>query len=191
MSTKRDEIIESTCQLMELQGYHATGLNQILLESGAPKGSLYYYFPDGKEELAIEALERSGRMIAERIAMTMDESDDAVTAVTTFIRRLATFVEASGFRQGGPITAVALEVASTNDHLREACNSAYVDWQQLFVAKLDAAYGQPRAQQLATLIIAALEGGIILSRTAQSVQPLLDVADGIETLLLCAKDANR
>ncbi len=186
MSAKRDEIIESTCQLMELQGYHATGLNQILLESGAPKGSLYYYFPDGKEELAVEALERSSALIADRIAMTIDESVDAVTAVTLFIRRLATFVEASGFRQGGPITTVALEVASTNDRLREACNSAYVDWQELFVAKLEPNYGQHRAMRLAALIISALEGAIILSRTSRSVQPLLDVADELETLLLCS-----
>ena len=191
MSTKRDDIIDSTCQLMELQGYHATGLNQILTESGAPKGSLYYYFPDGKEELAVEALERSGAMIAERIAMTIDESEDGVTAVTSFIRRLATYVEASGFRQGGPITAVALEVASTNDRLREACHTAYVSWQELFADKLEAEHGEPRAQRLAALIIAALEGGIILSRSARSVQPLLDVADELETVLSCADADNR
>jgi TetR/AcrR family transcriptional regulator, lmrAB and yxaGH operons repressor len=51
----RDQIIQTTCTLLESQGYHATGLNQILKESGAPKGSLYYYFPQGKEELAEEA----------------------------------------------------------------------------------------------------------------------------------------
>lgn len=186
MSTKRDDIIDATCQLMELQGYHATGLNQILAESGAPKGSLYYYFPEGKEELAVEALERSSRMIAERIALTIDDSEDGAAAVTSFVRRLATYVEASGFRQGGPITAVALEVASTNDRLREACHTAYAGWQQLFAAKLEADYGPARARRLAALIISALEGGIILSRSAQSVQPLLDVADELETLLQCA-----
>ncbi len=58
MST-RDHIIDTTSQLLEQQGYFATGLNQIVQESGAPKGSLYYYFPEGKEELTAEAIERS------------------------------------------------------------------------------------------------------------------------------------
>ncbi|MBK8129269.1 MAG: TetR/AcrR family transcriptional regulator [bacterium] len=51
MNPKREQIIQSTCQLIEIQGYHATGIKQILAESEAPKGSLYYYFPDGKDEL--------------------------------------------------------------------------------------------------------------------------------------------
>lgn len=107
MKGKRDQIIDTTCQLMEVQGYHATGLNQILAESGAPKGSLYHYFPEGKEELAAEAVARSARVIEERMRTVMAEIDDAATAVITFILRLAEQVEASGYRAGGPITAVA------------------------------------------------------------------------------------
>lgn len=56
MNTTRDQIIETTCELLEAYGYHATGLNQILTKSGTPKGSLYYYFPEGKEELTSETL---------------------------------------------------------------------------------------------------------------------------------------
>ena len=52
MANTREIIIETTCDLMENQGYHATGLNEIVKVSGAPKGSLYYYFPEGKESLA-------------------------------------------------------------------------------------------------------------------------------------------
>ena len=183
MSTKRDEIITATCRLLELQGYRATGINEIIRESGAPKGSLYHYFPEGKDELAAEAVAHSAAAIVANIAGVMDEHDDAAVAVTTFIRRLAGYVAAAEFRQGGPITAVALESASTNERLRLACRDAYRAWQRPFADKLRPAYG-PRAERLAGLIVAAIEGGIVLARSEQSEQPLLAVADEIETLLM-------
>jgi TetR/AcrR family transcriptional repressor of lmrAB and yxaGH operons len=183
---KRDEIIETTCNLLEFQGYHATGLNQIIRESRAPKGSLYHYFPEGKEELAAEAIRRSGEGIAGNIGRALSRPEvggDPAAAVTAFIRELAGYVAASGFRQGGPITAVALEAASTNERLRLTCRDAYRSWRELFVNKLRDQYGDERAGRLATLIIAAIEGGIILARSEQSPRPLLDVADEIERLL--------
>ncbi len=187
MTVKRDEVIDTACRLLEVQGYHATGLNQILQESGAPKGSLYYYFPEGKEELAAAAIARSAAGIAANIsgALAPGEdraADDPAAAVVGFIRTLAGHVSTSGFRQGGPITAVALEAASTNERLRLACRDAYRLWAGLFADRLRPVYG-PRADRLAMLILAAIEGGIILARSEQSEQPLLDVADEIAMLM--------
>lgn len=188
MSTKRDEVIEATCRLFERQGYHATGLNEIIRDSGAPKGSLYYYFPEGKEALAVEAIEQSGRAIAARLREVMDGVDDPAVAVATFIRRLAEVVAASGYMQGGPITAVALETAATNERLRLACRDAFRHWQAIIADRLRPAYGAA-AEPLGVMIIAAIEGGIILARSEHSPRPLLAVADGVETLLRCAAGA--
>ncbi len=180
--TKRDEIIATTCRLLELQGYRATGMNEIVRESGAPKGSLYHHFPNGKEELAAEAIAHAAATITANIEGVMAAHDDAATAVVAFIRVLAGHVSASGYRQGGPITAVALEAASTNDRLRLTCRDAYRAWQRPFADKLRPDYGG-RADRLATVIIAAIEGGIVLARGEQSERPLLDVADEVEQLL--------
>lgn len=185
MTTKRDEILEKTGQLLEKQGYHATGMNEIIRVSGAPKGSVYHYFPNGKEELAAVAIERSSAVFAGNIASALAERDDPAAAVVAFIRALAGYVVASGYRQGGPLTAVAVESASTNEHLRLVCRDAYRALQQPMADKLRPVYG-PRAERLARVIIAAIEGGIILARSEQSQQPLLDVADEIETLLTSA-----
>jgi TetR/AcrR family transcriptional repressor of lmrAB and yxaGH operons len=182
MSTKREEIIAATCRLLELQGYRATGMNEIVRESAAPKGSLYHYFPEGKDELVTEAIAASAATIVANITGVMAEHADAAVAIPAFVRRLAGFVAASDFRQGGPITAVALESASTNERLRLACRDAYRAWRRPFADKLRPAYG-PRAERLAALIIAAIEGGIVLARSERSEQPLLDVADEIEALL--------
>ena len=63
----RERIIQTAAYLFQLQGYHATGLNQIIKESKSPRGSVYYHFPNGKEELAIEAVKYTGKSVEEQL----------------------------------------------------------------------------------------------------------------------------
>ena len=184
MSSTRDQIIETTCDLMESQGFHATGLNQIVKESGAPKGSLYYYFPEGKDELAEEAIAYAGRAVAERISSGLAAAGDVAEAVGQFVSNIAHFVELSGFRSGGPLMTVAMETATTNERLNLACREAYTRLQGAFEARLLAAgYASERAAGLAAFITAAIEGGIILSRTYHTGDPLRLVARQLAELL--------
>ncbi len=83
----REKILHTASRLFQLQGYHATGLNQIVKESGAPKGSLYHFFPNGKEELAIEAVTYTGKIVEHLIQQSMDESSDPVEAIQLFIKK--------------------------------------------------------------------------------------------------------
>jgi TetR/AcrR family transcriptional regulator, lmrAB and yxaGH operons repressor len=184
MTSTRDQIIETTCELLEAQGYHGTGLNQILRESGAPKGSLYYYFPEGKDELTAEAIERSGRLVEERVRTYLAQHKDAASAVRSLVEVIAYHVEASGFRSGGPLMTVAMETATTNERLNLACREAYRHIQQAFEDKLKASgFSEERAAHLATFINASIEGGIILSRTHHSNAPLHQVARLLDELL--------
>jgi TetR/AcrR family transcriptional repressor of lmrAB and yxaGH operons len=186
MASKREQIIEATCHLLEVQGYHASGLNQIIAESGAPKGSLYYYFPDGKEELAAEAIARTGKIVSERIRRNVSTSDseEAGKAIPAFVRSIANAVEASGFQAGGPLTAVAMETATTSERLNLACREAFGQILAAFADRLiETGYSAMRAAELATFITAAIEGGIILSRTQHSGDPLRRVADELQPLL--------
>jgi len=184
VNTSRDQIISKTCELLELQGYHATGLNQIIKESGSPKGSLYYYFPGGKEELASEAVQYVGQIVLARIQENLASADSPSTAIADFIRNVAYNVELSGFRAGGPITTIAMETASTNPTLREVCQHIYTGWQNAVADKLMAGgFSSERAQSLSCLVISAIEGGIILARTRQSRQALEQVADELERLI--------
>ncbi len=184
MSTPRDQFIAATCELLESQGFHATGLNQIVKESGAPKGSLYYHFPDGKDELAEQSIAWAGRTAAERIAHGLDTSDDAAEAVGAFVANIAYYVEASGFRSGGPLMTVAMETATTNERLNIACRRAYDHLQGAFAAKLVASgYAGAQARALATFITAAIEGGIMLSRTYHTGDPLRLVAQHLRAVL--------
>lgn len=187
MSSTRDQIIETTCTLLESQGYHATGLNQIITESGAPKGSLYYYFPQGKEELTAEAIARSGRIVAQNIRSGLATRDDPPEAIPAFVRAIAQGVEASGFSAGGPLTTVALETVNSSERMNQACREAY-DWlRDAFAEKLIAGgYAPARAAQLATFIVSAIEGGILLSRTHHSGDALRQVAKELGVYLRVA-----
>jgi len=184
MTTTRDQIIEKTCELLELQGYHGTGLNQIIKESNSPKGSLYYHFPGGKEELATEAVNRVGEIVLRRIRDNLAELDDPAEAIRAFIQNIAVNVERSGYRAGGPITTIAMETAASSSVLRETCHRIYEDWQAAFADKLLSGNIPPeRARTMATLIIASIEGGVILCRTSRSPQPLIDIADELGMLV--------
>ncbi len=184
MSSTREHILETTCDLLEAQGYHATGLSQIIAASGTPKGSLYYYFPGGKEELAAEAIERTGQLLAGRIRNGLSIHERASEAVCSFVQRIASAVETSGFRAGGPLTTVAMETVNTSERLNHVCREAYQQLQQTVEEKLLACdYGTERAKHLAIFIISSIEGGIILSRTEHSGAPLRHVAEELGFLL--------
>jgi TetR/AcrR family transcriptional repressor of lmrAB and yxaGH operons len=190
MSTTRQQIIAKTSELLERQGYHATGLNQIVAESETPRGSLYYYFPAGKEELAAEALEYRARQMSTYMRQALAAYPDPTEAIYRFLLGIADHVGGDNCTGGAPIAAVALETAGCNERLRQACQQAYAWLRQPLEEKLLAGgYPPERAQALALTISAALEGGVILSRTMQQSQPLRIVADEVKRLLTCAATA--
>lgn len=188
MSTAREKILAATSSLLEKQGFHGTGLNEIIQESGSPKGSLYYYFPEGKEQIAAEAILQSGARTAERIRAGLSESRLPSRAVHDFVLKIAENVERSGFGSGGPLTAVAMETATQSERINKACREAYEMIEAAFRDKLlESGFASRRSNELAQFITAAIEGGIILSRTYHSGDPLRRVAGQLKSLLTESK----
>jgi TetR/AcrR family transcriptional regulator, lmrAB and yxaGH operons repressor len=185
--SSRDKIIRTTSRLLQQQGYHATGLNQITKESGAPKGSLYYYFPKGKEELACEAVRSTADNVAARLRGKLEESEDAVTAIQGLILELAEHFELDRHgqeSQGVPVAAVALETSLTNETLRAACHAAYEQWEQIFAGKLrQNGFPEQQAEELSIVLNAMLEGAFVLSFTRRNSVALIQMAKRIPLLL--------
>lgn len=124
-------MISAASRLFQLQGYHGTGLNHILKESGAPKGSLYYYFPDGKEQLAVESVQLTAQHVRARIERGLDQKKDAVEAIQGFIIEMANQYQNDRSQEGVPIAAVALETALFSEPIRKACQSGYEGFRRL------------------------------------------------------------
>ena len=159
-------------------------MKEIVKESGAPKGAIYYYFPDGKEGITAEAVLFTGRGVAERIRIHLAEKSDLAEAVQSFVEMIAHFVESSGFRSGGPLTIVASETATTSEKLNLICREAYTMVREAFQAKLlESGFSEERSASLAWMMTSATEGGIILSRTYHSGDPLRAVAKELASLI--------
>ena len=191
MST-RQQLIDTTAQLLEAQGYHGTGLNQIVKESGCPRGSLYYHFPEGKEELAAVAIAQRGRMMGVFLAATLAEHDDPIAAVDAVFAALGAHALGADYCGGAPLAAVALETAGASERLRAACQAAYAALRRPVEAKLIAGgYAPTLAAELATAITAAMEGAIVLLRAEHSVEPLEQTRAALLRLLRCTAEEGR
>lgn len=182
MTTIRDtrtRLLKASAQLFRQQGYAGTGLKQITAAGQAPWGSLYHFFPGGKEELGAEAITHSGQRYLKLFDLVYARSgNDPAQSIHAFFHLSVNALENSGFADGCPIATVALEAASTSEPLRHACDAVFASWQQATAAILTRSGATAdRAAVLATYILAAFEGANMLSRTAHDTRPLRITAD--------------
>lgn len=183
----RSRMLRTAARLLQRQGYHATGLRQILSESGAPRGSLYFHFPGGKEQLAVEAVRAMSGRISRLIAQMLAAYTDPAEAVEAFTHGFAAVLRQSDYAEGCPVATVTLEAAASSEAIRAACDAAYVDWQRQLRDYLAASGVAPeRVDDLATLVLAAAEGGLILSRARRDIQPLATIATQLGAILRSA-----
>jgi len=180
----RENLLKAATRLFHLQGYHATGLNQILKESGAPKGSLYYHFPNGKEQLAVEAVNAMGAFVYNDAKHNLAQHDDAVEAFQFLVRNIARHFDDIDNLNGVPIGLLAAETSLISEPLRQACQAAFASWETLYREKLHAyGFGEDESGKLALVINAMIEGAITRSLTYKNGEPLYYVADCIPKLL--------
>ncbi len=164
-------------RLFRRQGYASSGLQQILAESGAPRGSLYHYFPSGKESLAEAAVQLAGGMIGEMLLDLAARHPEPKSFLRAYARTMADWMEESEFQSGCPIATTLLETAPRSPAITAAGVCAIDAWIDV-IAGVFAAAGLARreARIRAQLVIAAMEGALILARVRQSTRPILDVA---------------
>jgi len=178
-------LLRSAANLFRAQGYHATGLNQLVAEGGAPKGSLYFHFPGGKEQLAAESVRLSGEEVGGTLEAALAGVTEPASAVTLVLDRLGDELAASGYRRGCPVASVALDVAADSEPVREACAAVYDGWQAAIAGRLRTA-GLPDPDGLAALVLSAVEGALLLARTRRDLAPLHAVRDHLTALLTAA-----
>ncbi|WP_402840918.1 TetR/AcrR family transcriptional regulator [Microbacterium sp. GXS0129] len=182
MASKGDltkaRLASSMLELIQTSGYSGTGLNAVIDHAHAPKGSVYFHFPDGKEGLGIAAVDLAAQQFQTLIAQSAATAGGAAEAARAAIEALATLVGDSDFRLGCPVSVVTLEMGAESERLREACAAAFESWITPTAALLEAdGIDAARARSLATVIVSTIEGSVIVSRATRSTAPLLSAAD--------------
>jgi AcrR family transcriptional regulator len=148
-------------------------VKQIVATANAPFGSLYHFFPGGKEQLGSEVIRWSGGMYLQLIEAIFDPAPDVATAVSDFFRGAAEHLRETDYADACPIATVALEVASTNEPLRQATAAVFESWITAAAERLAAAgIADSTARELAICALAALEGAFILSRATRNAEPV-------------------
>jgi TetR/AcrR family transcriptional repressor of lmrAB and yxaGH operons len=173
-------LVRTAMRLFRRQGYASTGLQQIVDESGAPKGSLYHYFPDGKESLAEAAVELAGGLVREKLEELAERHQEPSAFVSAWCRTMAGWMEESDFHSGSPITTVLLETAPGSRAITAAGNRAFDGWIEVVAGVLErGGAAKAEARRRAGMLVAAMEGALILARVRRSKAPILEVAKWI------------
>jgi AcrR family transcriptional regulator len=169
----RERIVETSAELFRSQGYSATGVKQIVTAAQAPFGSLYHFFPGGKEQLGAEAIVVSGKLYEELIPAVLEPAPDPVTGVRNFFAGAAEHLRETDYADACPIATVALEVSSASEPMRQACARVFDSWIGAGVRYFAGAGIAPeKARELTIAMIAALEGAFVLARALRSTEPL-------------------
>jgi AcrR family transcriptional regulator len=172
-STTRERIVDSSAELFRRQGYNGTGVKQIVATANAPFGSLYHFFPGGKEQLGAEVIRASGAMYMELFAAIAARAPDTLTAIDEFFKGAAETLRETDYADACPIATVALEVASTNEPLRLATAEVFDSWIEGATAFFaGAGIAGNRARALAFSMLSLLEGAFVFSRAMRSTEPL-------------------
>ena len=182
--SQREKVVRATAQLLRQHGYAATGLSDIIEASGAPKGSLYYYFPGGKDDIAVEALRYAG----EKVQATLSDLARQEATTAGVLRRYAALVAGwmaeSKFRDGCPIATTLLETAAEKSKTAEAGRSAFESWTGVLSEKLvQEGVARSRAETLARLAIMSLEGALIFARVEADATPIVSAMDEVAGMM--------
>jgi len=180
----KERILDITAELFTRYGYTGTGLKQIVADANAPFGSVYHFFPGGKEQLGDEVIRRSGQMYLELIEAVFDAAPDLLTGVGDVFSGAAEVLRQTDYADACPIATVALEVASSNERLRQATDDVFVSWIDRTSSRIEEAGTDPAAaRRLAIVLIEMLEGAFILSRAMRTTEPLDAAGAGAAALV--------
>ena len=182
----RTRMVQSAAMLLRERGLSGTSFRDVIEHSGAPRGSIYHHFPEGKRQLVREAVEMSGGWVGDAIA-SLEETGDPVETLRAFLGVWAEILRASDFRAGCPVVAVSVEANDDEPEVTEAAAQAFRRWTRELADGLHGAgMEEERARRLATLTVAAIEGAVVLCRAERSTAPLDDVGAELEASLRTA-----
>jgi TetR/AcrR family transcriptional repressor of lmrAB and yxaGH operons len=183
--------LTAAVKLFRQQGYHGTALHDILAAGGAPRGSLYFHFPKGKEEIGAARCRLSAKPCARPSCRPSKNPTSAESFLVRIVRGMASDLERSEYREGCPIATTALETAAQSEVLGAATRSAFQKW-ELEIKRGLFRFGLTSgdADLVATMVLSQLEGALLLARTYRSLAPIQRAEEAVKLLARATQSAN-
>lgn len=178
--TTRANILSTATALFQKQGYSATGLNQIIAESGQPRGSIYFHFPGGKQEIASISIDQSAEVLSHLIKQVFEAANSPIQCLGMICQSFSNQLKASNFEQGCPISPLTVSAGEEATALRELCAIAYDRWQMAIQKGLsEMGISETDAIKNASLILSSVEGAILLSQARHNTAALDSLPDAL------------
>ncbi|MCX4419501.1 TetR/AcrR family transcriptional regulator [Streptomyces mirabilis] len=183
----RERIVAGAADMISRRGLSATSIREMAKHAKAPLGSTYHYFPEGKQQLATEAVRFTGEWVAGSLRKELEAGP--AEGLRAFLGLWRKIVVDSDFHAGCPVLAVAIEEPPADEipPALAAAAEVFEQWEDLLAASLRAHGTEAeQAAQLATLIVAAVEGTVAMCRAQRSTQPLDRTAEQLQALIAAA-----
>jgi TetR/AcrR family transcriptional repressor of lmrAB and yxaGH operons len=172
-TNSKARMIVATLDLLRASGLSGAGINNIVAVSGTPKGSIYHFFPAGKHELVAAALRQAEMVVGESFKAIFSGDGPLQRKVRTLFELTAERIEATAFTKGCPVAAVTLDIDDTSEDLRGICDAVFARWRQIIASGLNDIPSAER-RNVAQLILATLEGSLVLARAQAAPGPLVE-----------------
>jgi AcrR family transcriptional regulator len=182
-SDVRARMIDAGADLLAEQGYGVTMLD-VIERADAPRGSIYYHFPDGKAELAIEVAEKVGREIEGYVAHVAAKVADPIVFLQRLIEHHKKRLVSSGYVLGCPLMGMVVTGVADSPDLEAAISASFNAWISSIAAALVGKGIRPaQAQQLAVLTVTGVEGSIVVARARHSTAPFTELSKAIAIMV--------
>lgn len=179
----KQRMLDSAVLLLRERGAAGVTVDAVLAHSGAPRGSVYHHFPGGRNEMVLGAVRQAGDYIAAMVddSATGGDAQQMVRGLVVFWKRVLTRTD---YRAGCPVAAMVVDGRDLVPDAGDVVREIFAQWQASLAGALSAGgFAELRAQRLATLVVSAIEGAIILCRAHRDLGPLDDVLVEIAPLL--------
>jgi TetR/AcrR family transcriptional regulator, lmrAB and yxaGH operons repressor len=179
-SDTRDRMINGAKELIRKNGYMATSLKDVWEYSDTPRGSVYFHFPGGKEELGLEVLASVGQRLVDLTHDVGRRTRTPETFIRAMAQAIADEVEASDFQDGCAIVNIASETASVSPVLRSASGEAFKGWSSALTVEFERkGVRRQAAIRAADVLVSGIEGARVVAKTLGSRRPLDRVGDAL------------
>ncbi len=182
-SSAREDMLTTAVDLFAARGYEGVGIAELLAKSGSPRGSLYFHFPGGKEQIGAEVVARVGAEVAARFRGLHDSGVDLETFIERVFKTTAKESKERNYTASCPMAAIATGFGNDNPKLAAAVRSAFSSWETEIRAAAEArGMSKDNAEIFASAMLAAMEGAFVTSKALESSDPHKNASRAIKAL---------